>query len=146
MQTVYMKLLQKGLETCLDKSVLLASDGAAVNTRLKNGLIKLIWDDRPWVGFVWCLAHRLELGIKDALSDWIKPVEGNLQYLYYMYEKFSKKPVELKELFSILNEAYVFQNQEVKPHRATGKYRILVNTKTFLLSCLFIDLPSWAST
>ena len=131
-----------GLENCLDKIVFLALDGAAVNTGLKNGLIKLIRDDRPWVGFVWCLAHRLELGIKDALSDWIKPVEGNLQYLYYMYEKFSKKPVELKELFSILNEAYVFQNQEVKPHRATGKYRILVNTKTFLLSCLFIDLPS----
>ena len=134
--------IEVGVETCLDKIVFLVSDGVAVSTRLKNGLIKLIRDDRPWVGFVWCLAHRLELGIKDALSDWIKPVEGNLQYLYYMYEKFSKKPVELKELFSILNEAYVFQNQEVKPHRATGKYRILVNTKTFLLSCLFIDLPS----
>ena len=37
-----------------------------------------------------------------------------------MYEKFSKKPLKLKELFSILNKAYVFENQEVKPHRATG--------------------------
>ena len=172
-----------GLETCLDKIVFLASDGAAVNTGLKNGLIKLLRHDRPWVGFVWCLAHRLELGIKDALSDWIKPVEVNLQYLYYMYEKSSKKTRELKELFSILNEVYVFENQEVKPHRATGtrwiahklkslknyidkfglyihhienipadttkktdkatldgKYRLLVNTKTFLLSCLLVDL------
>ena len=64
-----------GLETCLDKIVFLASDDAVVNTGLKNGLTKLIRDDRPWVGFVWCLAHRLELGIKDALSDWIKPVK-----------------------------------------------------------------------
>ena len=169
-----------GLETCLDNIVFLASDGAAVNTGLKNGLIKLIRDDRP---FVWCLAQKLELGIKDALSDWIKPVEVNLQYLYYMYEKSSKKPRELKELFSILTEVYVFENQEVKPHRATctrwiaqklkslknytdkfglyihnieniladatkktdkatleGKYRLLVNTKTFLLSCLLVDL------
>ena len=55
-----------------------------------------------------------------ALSDWIKPAEVNPQYLYYMYEKSSKKPRELKELFSILNEAYVFENQEVKPHSATG--------------------------
>ena len=102
-----------GLENCLDKIVFLALDGAAVNTGLKNGLIKLIRDDRPWVGFVWCLAHRLELGIKDALSDWIKPVEVNLQYLYYMYEKSSKKPRELKKLFSILNEVYVFENQEL---------------------------------
>ena len=30
-----------------------------------------------------------------ALSDWIKPVEVNLQYLYYMYEKSSKTPREL---------------------------------------------------
>ena len=104
-----------GLENCLDKIVFLALDGATVNTGLKNGLIKLIRDDRPWVGFVW-----LELGIKDALSDWIKPVEVNLQYLYYMYEKSSKKLQELKKLFGILNEVYVFENQEVKSHRATG--------------------------
>ena len=70
---------------------------------------------------MWCLAHRLELGIKDALSDWIKPVVVKLQYLYYMYEKSSKKLQQLKELFStVLNEVYVFQNQEVKPHQATG--------------------------
>ena len=37
-----------------------------------------------------------------------------------MYEKSSKKARELKELFSILNEVYAFENQEVKPHRATG--------------------------
>ena len=46
--------------------------------------------------------------------------EVNPQYLYYMYEKSSKKARELKELFSILNEVYAFENQEVKPHRATG--------------------------
>ena len=69
---------------------------------------------------MWSLSHRVELWIKDALSDWIKPVEVNLQYLYYMYEKFSKKLQELKKLFGILNEVYVFENHEVKPHRATG--------------------------
>ena len=100
-----------------------------------------------------------------------------------MYEKSSKKPRELKELFSILNEVYVFENQKVKPHGSTGTrwiahklkslknhvgrfglyiyhieniladttkktdkaalegtYRLLVNTKTFLLSCLLVDL------
>ena len=41
-----------GLETCLDKIIFLALDGAAVNTGLKNGLIKLIQDDWPWVAFV----------------------------------------------------------------------------------------------
>ena len=37
-----------------------------------------------------------------------------------MYEKSSKKLQELKKLFGILNEVYVFENQEVKSHRATG--------------------------
>ena len=102
-----------GLETYSDKIVFLASDGAAVNTGLKNGLIKLIRDDRPWVGFVWCLAHKLELGITDVLSDWIKPVEVNLQYLYYIYEKSSKNPRELKELFSKLNKVYVLKTRRL---------------------------------
>ena len=37
-----------------------------------------------------------------------------------MYEKSSRTNRELKELFSIRNEGYVFENQKVKPHRATG--------------------------
>ena len=58
-------------------------------------VIKLIRDDGPWVGFFWCLAHRLELGIRDALSDWIKPAEVNLPYLYYMYERSSKNTLRI---------------------------------------------------
>ena len=100
-----------------------------------------------------------------------------------MYEKSSKKHRVLKDLFGILNEVYVFENQEVKSHGATGtrwiahklkslkdyidkfglyiyhieniladttkktdkatlegKYRLFVNTKTFLFSCLLVDL------
>ena len=106
-----------GLETCLDKLFFFSFGRCCCKHWIKKW-----FDDGLWVGFVWCLAHRLELGMKDALNDWIKPVKVNLQYLYYIYEKSSKKPRELKELFRILNEVYVFENQEVKPHRATGTH------------------------
>ena len=111
---------EKDLFDLIEKIVFLASDGASVNTGLNNGLIKFFQDEMPWIGFVWCIAHRLELSIKDALETWIKPINTNLRNLYYMYEKSSKKTRELKELFEVLNDIFIFENQEVKPHRATG--------------------------
>ena len=26
-------------------------------------------EETPWIAFVWCMAHRLELAIQDALKD-----------------------------------------------------------------------------
>ena len=42
-------------------------DGANVNMG-NNGVKGLIQSDRPWVVIIWCLAHRLELATRDALS------------------------------------------------------------------------------
>ena len=39
-ETIKKAFTEVGVETCLDKIVFLVSDGAAVNTRLKNGWIK----------------------------------------------------------------------------------------------------------
>ena len=61
----------EGMGYLLQRTVFLASDGASVNTGVKNGLISLIREETPWVGFVWCFAHRLELALKDALKEWI---------------------------------------------------------------------------
>ena len=41
-----------GLEFPLEKIVFLASDGALVNTGMKNGLISLVRKEFPWVGFI----------------------------------------------------------------------------------------------
>ena len=43
-------------------------DGANVNMG-GNGVRGMIRADRPWVITVWCLAHRLELALKDALKS-----------------------------------------------------------------------------
>ena len=46
------------------------SDGASVMMGAKKGVIKLFKDrkDAPWVLAVWCLAHRLELAVKDCFK------------------------------------------------------------------------------
>ena len=43
-------------------------DGASVNI-VNRGLKGLLRESAPWVQFVWCLAHRLELALKYALKD-----------------------------------------------------------------------------
>jgi hypothetical protein len=100
--------------------VFFSSDGTAVNSSLKAGVISKFKVEMPWVTFVWCISHRLELALKDALKKSIDPVDTCIRNLYYLYEKSSKKLRELKSLFGILNEMYEFSNNRVKPNRAAG--------------------------
>ena len=111
---------EEGLEVLLDRVVFLASDGASVNSGVKNGLIRLIRDQTPWTVFVWCLAHRLELALKDGLKQWMDPITVSLQNLCYIYEKSSKKLRELRELHTVLKDIYRFVDEKVKPYRASG--------------------------
>lgn len=47
------------------KLVGIGTDGPAVNISALKGKVQ---DYIPWVYWTWCLAHRLELAIKDALQ------------------------------------------------------------------------------
>ena len=49
------------------KLVGIGTDKAAT-TVAGAGLKGLVEDKLPWVFWMWCLAHRLELAIKDALK------------------------------------------------------------------------------
>ena len=110
-----------GLEKLLpDSMVFFASDGASVNAGDKNGLIVLFRDVCPWVVFVWCVSHRLELAIKHGLKGLIDPIDTCLKNLYYLYEKSSKKTREIKILHDVLKGVLEFENGVVKPHRAAG--------------------------
>ena len=54
-----------------------------------------------WIVVFWCLSHRLELALKDALKisqQWM--VDDMLLKLYFLYEKSPKKSAEkLKTLW-----------------------------------------------
>ena len=51
------------------KLVSICVDGAAANLIIHNGLSTLLKQDLPWLIAVHCMNHRLELAIKDALSN-----------------------------------------------------------------------------
>ena len=73
-----------------------------MNSGKDSGLIAQIQAEHCWVLFVWCFSHRLELALKDTLSDFTSPVDKLLMPLYHLYHKSSKKFQELNCLHAIL--------------------------------------------
>lgn len=79
-------------------------DGTSVNMgdRALKGLIKT---DRPWTAVIWCVAHRLELAIKDALNNTLfSEIDEMLMRIYYIYSKAPKKCRELDDVIVELGE------------------------------------------
>ena len=99
----------------------LSSDVAPVNCGSKPGLIKLFQEDYPWLSFIWCFSHRLELSLKDALKEFIEPVDTSLRHLYYLHMNSSKKHRELKSLYKELKGEFEMYGSGVKPLKALGK-------------------------
>lgn len=64
------------------------ADGASVNRGEKEGVIVILKGRQPWVIYVWCVAHCLELSLKDALQGTVfHDVDEVLLRLYYLYEE-----------------------------------------------------------
>lgn len=100
-------------------------DGANTNMGQQRGLRGLLQGEAPWVFVFWCLAHRLELSIKDALkATYFTNIDELLLRLYYVYEKSPKKCRELEtvaaELQSCLEESDLPRGRGVRPLRACG--------------------------
>ena len=67
------------------------------------GLRSLLEEPMPWIVVFWCLAHRLELSLKDALKKtFFSAIDDMLMHLYYLYEKSPKKCKELSEVVANL--------------------------------------------
>ena len=79
------------------KLVGFGTDGAAVNLA-EGGLKGQLKQVAPWMEMVWCLAHRLELALKDALKNTLFSSidEMLLRYCVFLYENSPKKCQELE--------------------------------------------------
>ena len=119
-QSIIDAFSKHSLEHLLEKIVFLSSDGASVNCGNNSGLIKLFQEDYEWISFIWCFSHRLELAIKDALKEFIEPVEESLRHLFYLYTKSSKKFRELKNLYHILQDQFDMCGSGIKPVKSSG--------------------------
>ena len=62
-----------------------AADGAIVNRGQKDGVISILQSNLPWVIYVWCVVHRLELALKGALQGTVfDDVDEVLLRLYFL--------------------------------------------------------------
>ena len=70
---------------------------------------------------MWCLAHRLELAVKDALKGTaFDDIDEMMLRLYYLYKNSPKKCRELEHVISNLRECVEFESSGKKPLRASG--------------------------
>lgn len=98
-------------------------DGASVNMGA-NALRGCLESDRPWIVTIWCLSHRLELSLKDALHGTLfSTIDDILLRMYYLYTKAPKKCRELEivvmELGACLDMSE-FPTRGSRPLRACG--------------------------
>ena len=91
------------------------------------GLKGLIEKELPRLFWMWCLAHRLELSIKDALIGTSFDVIDDMPLkLYYLYEKSPEKCRELAEISSDLKDCLTFDDG-TRPLRASGSRWIAIS-------------------
>ena len=98
----------------------IGTDGAAANIACA-GLKGVVEDELPWIFRMWCVAHRLELSIKDTLKGTsFDQIDEVLHRLYYIYERSPKKCQQLKEIITHLKGCLSIDEGGVKPVRASG--------------------------
>ena len=96
------------LESVLSKIVFLSSDGASVNSGKDSGLLQ---EDFPWIPFIWCFSHRLEVALKDALKEFIEPVDTSLMHLFYFIKNHLKNTenIKISIIYWKVNLKYIVQ-------------------------------------
>ena len=93
----------------------IGSDGASANVA-RGGLKGLVESKCEWLFWMWCLAHWLELAVKDALKGTcLDVVDDMLLKVYYLYEKAPKKCRELEEITSDLKGCVSIDDGGIKP-------------------------------
>ena len=71
--------------------------------------------------FIWCIAHRLELALSDALKTTeFQEVDDMLLKMYFLYKKAPKKLRQLEELHDLYQQSMEFDEGGVKPKKSSG--------------------------
>ncbi|XP_052806605.1 zinc finger protein 862-like [Mya arenaria] len=105
------------LQNYKQKTVGFCSDGASVMMGARRGVIQLMREEgnAEWILPVWCMAHRLELAVKDCFkSTYMDNVIELLESIYYFYKGSAKRFKEAKDIADLLGEHFL------KPEKANG--------------------------
>ncbi|XP_065671716.1 zinc finger protein 862-like [Hydra vulgaris] len=103
-------LESEGIENFKTKLVGFGADGAAVNRGSRTSVNVLLQKEIPWVTFGWCVAHRLELALKNKFAQMkaFNDVNNIILKMYNIYKKSPKKLRQLGNLVAILEEGNSF--------------------------------------
>ena len=99
------------------KMIGFGSDGASVMMGARRGVIELlkVEGQADWILSVWCLAHRLELAVKDCFKGtFMDNVTETLTLIYYFYKGSAKRNKEVAKVAEIMEEHFY------KPEKANG--------------------------
>ena len=95
-KAIFATFHKHSLEYFLSKIVFLSSDSASVNSSKDLGLIRLLQEDFPWISFIWCFSHRLELALKDVFKEFIEPVDTINAFIFTCIKNYLKNTKNLK--------------------------------------------------
>ena len=113
------------------KLVSATADGANVNMGIYTGALTQLAEIRPWLIKIHCVSHRLELAIKDAVSDISKFQECDSFYisLYYLFKNSGKLKTEVRQACDALNITYYplpkIQGTRFVNHRRGGFTKLM---------------------
>ena len=96
MTTLHLHQLDE--EYLKDHLIGIMTDGASVMTRVENGVVTQLKRDYPRVKAIYCVAHKLELSVKDALKAVTSTnhFEIFITKLYTLYHQSYKNQRELE--------------------------------------------------
>ncbi|CAB4003716.1 zinc finger 862-like [Paramuricea clavata] len=120
-ESISSSLTSVGILPYHKKLVGFTSDGASVNRGCNNSIMTRLQEKSPWMVFIWCVAHRLELALSDALKTTeFQDVDDMLLKMYLLYKKAPKKVRQLKELHDLYKETMEFDEGGIKPKKSSG--------------------------
>ena len=111
--------------------VSMAADGAAVMMGCNKGVIAKLREQIPHIVSVHCMAHRLELGLKDAAAKALchKKLDTFLLNLYLFYKKSPLNRYVSDILYWCLSHVLFF-SANLKSSFESLKLKMLVPTRT----------------
>ena len=97
------------------------TDGASINRGCDNSIKTRLREESPWMVFIWCVAHRLELALRDALKTTeFQEVDDMLLKMYLLYKNAPKELHQLEELHDLYQQTMEFDERGVKPKKSSG--------------------------
>ena len=87
------------------KVVCCTADGASVNFGQYNGLLTKMKETRPWLVTIHCVAHRVELAIKNSLGkrEEYKAIKDFLTVIYKLFKQSGKLKRHFREMGTIFD-------------------------------------------